>query len=281
MPDDALSIPFAPDASAASPDRRVTLEAESDSADSVAATLADLDAMLAIARSGRSAWAYLVGRCRAARVRADGALIVRLACRVWPSRADLHYDLDLPDEVQPGVVTPLRVERQYKTWVSGGRVVELPWRMERARVAWPYGCHDSHSRAVPVPAARHDQARIVMDADDAHGILAVGGVAVGYRHEFSLVFAKFDDQGRPQRIDLESVPVTARWRDAAGEEQTAEIELPIPACARTLLTTCNTGQVIVGGEIRRAAQRYYEVAYSTCTGKELGIRVVEPEPEET
>ena len=306
MDDPSLTIAFeAPETAPETPDLRVRLEAEENAE---RPTLDDLDAMVARAKSGMSARTVLEERCRAAKFRGR-ELVVTLAVLVWPSRADLHYDLDLPEEAKPGAVTVMREERRYKTWAGGGGAVELPWRMESARPVWAHGCWDAQSRdIVPQPALRHDQARIVIEGERAgtpspgsagsspgggassslplrgrwpegpegvYGIVAASGMAVGYRHEFSLVFGQFDAEGRPQSHDIDSVPVAARWIGADGEAETAEIDIPVPECARKLLEACPNGFGVFSS--RAVEEDVYEVAYSDCNGKMLAVRKLEDE----
>lgn len=273
----AITIPFeAPPGVVEVPDLRVRLEA--DDSTSGRASLGDIDQMLARAAVGLSARTVVAERCRAARFGADGEVILRLAVLVWPSRADLRYTLDLPEEAKPGPVTAWRAPRQHKAWVSGGGVIALPWRMERAHPVWAYGCWDARSGDIPGPALRHDQARIIVEGgEDVYGIVAVNGAAVGFRHEFSLPLGKIDDEGRPQRIDIEEIPITARWIGADGEEETASLDLPVPDCAKELLGECPDGVGRYSGEIRVAKKRLYEVAYNSCTGQMLAYRRVEAE----
>ena len=279
MDEPRLTIAFeAPETDPEIPDLRVRLEAEKGEKDESRPTLDDLDAMVARARAGMSALTVLEERCSSARF-VGSELEVTMAALVWPSRHDLRYDLDLPPEARPGPVTVLRKERRYKTWASGGGVIELPWRMESARPVWAHGCWDAQSLdVVPKPALRHDQARVVVEgerAGEAHGIVAVEGMAVGYRHEFTLVFGQFDAEGRPQSAEIDKVSVVARWLDEDGEEETAELDLPVPDCARELLKRCPDGFGVFSSRVEE--EDVYEVAYNNCTGKMLAVRRVEAE----
>lgn len=279
MSDASLSIAFeAGEAAAAeSPDLRVRLEAEA--AGGSRPTLDDIDQMMTRAASGMSARSVVAERCEAARFVEGGDVVVTLAVLVWPSRADLRYTLDLPEEATPGPVTVIREERQYKTWASGGGVIELPWRMESAAPAWAYGCWNEFAAPIPGPPLRHDQARVIVEgelANEAHGIVSVTGMAVGFRHEFSIVFGKIDpDTGATSSIDIDSVPAAARWIGADGEEETAEIDIPVPDCAKALLAECPDGEGVFSGRSREAGEDVWEVAYSACDGKMLAVRRVE------
>ena len=279
MSDASLTIAFEADEAdaAEAPDLRVALEAEAGAGSRP--TLDDIDRMMTRAASGMSARTVLAERCAAARFTKDGEVVVTLAVLVWPSRADLRYELDLPGEATPGAVTVIRAERQYKTWASGGGVIELPWRMEAAAPAWAYGCWDEFSREIPGPRLSHDQARILVEGErarDAHGIVAVTGAAVGFRHEFSLTIGKIDpESGAVSAIDIESVPVAARWTNADGETVTAELDLPVPECAKALLAECPDGAGQFSGRAKEAEAGVWEVAYSSCSGRMLGMRFVE------
>lgn len=281
MDDPRLSIAFAAgeEAAAESPDLRVMLETEAGAGAGSRPTLDDIDQMMTRAASGMSARTVLAERCAAAKFGKDGEVIVTLAVLAWPSRADLRYTLDLPEEATPGAVTVISEERQYKAWASGGGVIELPWRMEAAAPAWAYGCWNEFSAPIPGPPLRHDQARIIVEgerASEAHGIVAVSGAAVGFRHEFSLTFGKIDpDSGATSSIDIESVPVTARWIGADGEEETAEIDIPVPECVKSLLAACPDGTGLFRGRAKDAEEDVWEVAYSSCDGRMLAVRQVE------
>ena len=278
----ALPIAFEADEAeraAETPDLRVRLEAESGATAGSRPTLDDIDQMLARVASGMSARTVVAERCEAAKFASGGEVVVTLAVLVWPSRADLRYELDLPAEATPGPVTVIREERQYKAWASGGGVIEMPWRMESARPAWAYGCWNEFSAPIPGPQLKHDQARVIIEGErarEAHGIVAVNGAAVGFRHEFSITFGKIDpDSGATSSIDIESVPVTARWTNADGEEETAEIDIPVPECAKALLAECPEGEGVYSDRAKEAEEDVWEVAYSACDGKKLAIRKVE------
>lgn len=273
-----LSLPFAADDAASAPDLRLGLEAEPDVLGAAAAYPADLEQMLTRAKSGMSAFSYLVERCRAAQIRADGVLTVRLSVRVWPSRPDLRYELILPDEVRPGEIEPLRTARTRKFWTAGGRVLELPWRLEAGRAEWMEpGCVDGAGDAVrPEPRLRVEQGRVFIDHEDARGVIAVSGEAQGYRHRFSLAFAKFDVVGDriESAYELDAVPVTARWVGADGEPRETALDVPVPACTRALLATCSDGRLRIRVRVRAARRQVMEIAYSACSGKVLGRRLV-------
>ena len=291
MPDASLTIPFEAteaELSAETPDLRVTLEAEAGASAGSRPTLDDIDQMVARAASGMSARTVVAERCAAAKFAAGGDVVVTLAVLVWPSRADLRYELDLPEEAPPRPVTVIREERRYKVWVSGGGVIELPWRMESASPAWAYGCWNEFSAPIPGPPLRHDQARVIVEeapsrrglpeepGGGVYGIVAVAGAAVGFRHEFSIVFGKIDPaSGAVSSIDIDSVPVAARWIGADGEEETAEIDIPVPDCAKSLLAECPDGTGVYSGRSREAEEDVYEVAYSACDGRMLAVRQVE------
>lgn len=277
----ALSIPFAADDAAETPDPRVTLETDPRLSHSAAVYPADIDQMLARARSGMSAFSYLVDRCRAARFRADGVLTLRLSCLVWPSRPDLRYELILPEDARLDNVEPLRLSRNRNFWTAGARFIEMPWCFELGRAVWREpGCFDGRSVVkAPTPDLRVEGARVFVGAEDAHGVVGVSGAAVGFRHWFELDFAKFDaENDRVARsFDLDFVPVVARWTGADGESAETALDVPVPDCAKSLLITCRDGRMRVRGvTLRPVGVPVTEIAYSTCTGRVLERRIVWP-----
>ena len=271
----ALDIPFTPDA-APLPDRRVTVEAETGPEGAASPTLTDIDAMIARARSGLSARTYQEDICPAAEADETGLIRVRLAVLVWPSLPDLEYRITLPEGATPGPTTIHRQARRHRIWTDGRPVHELPWRMEGGRASWHHELSPRNRRGdgVAAPRVTVEDARVVLSAP-VYGLLTVTGTAVGYRHEFSMDFAKFADDGSPQRIAPDDAPVTAAWTGADGGEETEEIDVAMPACAAALLETCEEGRKGVFYRIvRKRREGYVEVAYSACDGSVLGTRQV-------
>ena len=272
----ALNFAFEPVSMEAKlPALRLTIEGEPIDPAANNPSLGDLDAMLRYARSGLSARNYQIERCRWARLNQDGVLEVELSCFVWPSRPELVYSVSLPAEATPGRVEAVRLQRQWKYWVGGNKLIELPWRLEGAALSWQPGftCVDEFSAPVAAPGLRHEYATIeVLGEQPCFGVLVVQGTATGFRHRFTLRFAKFDEDGTVQSIELESVPVSATWNDEEGEGQTASAEVEIPRCVRDLLETCADGRALFNLSVKRNEAEGRDVAYSTCTGKMLAMR---------
>ena len=272
---ESLSVPFSGSAAEA-PDLRCTLEAETPPRGSNNPLPADLAAMLSRARSGRSARTYQAERCPSAVFREDGTLVVGLAVIVWPSRPELRYALRLPPEALPGEVAVYRRARQWKFWADGAGTLQLPWRLEDAVLSWQPGipCMNARCESIPAPELRHEHARVYV-AGDVYGVIVARGAACGFRHEFSLEFGTIDEDGRPVSVEIESVPVSVTWRDGAGEEQEAEVAVPIPDCAQALLKACGDGRAVYRFRVREASRPGgWEIAYSTCDGSILGKRRV-------
>lgn len=276
MRNEALSIRFSPAAAADAPDLRCTLEAETTAYGANNPTPGDLANMIARARAGQSARTYQQDACPWASWQDETTLVVRLAVIVWPSRPELRYSLHLPAEVAPGEVVQYRRQRQWKYWADGAGTLLLPWRLEGASLAWQAGlpCMDAHCSAIPAPDLAHEHAQIIV-AGDVYGVIVAHGTAVGYRHEFAIEVGKLDEDGKPQVIDLDAVPVSVSWTDGAGDEQEAEINVPIPACAKALLTACPGGRAVYSIRPAGAREDHWEVAYSTCDGTVLGKRRVQ------
>lgn len=254
---------------------RLTIEGEPVDPAANNPSLGDLGAMLRYARSGLSARNYQLERCRWATLRANGVLEVELSCFVWPSRPELAYTVGLPAEVRPGPVEAVRLQRQWKYWVGGNGLLELPWRLEGAALYWQPGfaCVDEFCSAITPPDLRHEYATIeVLGELPSYGVLVVQGTAIGFRHRFSLQFAKFDENGPAQSIELESVPVSATWTDEEGEIRTESADVEIPQCVRDLLATCADGRPLFNLSVKRNGAKGRDIAFSTCTGKMLAMR---------
>lgn len=272
MANPALSIPFVAPEQAESASWRLRLEAEP-AAGTTQASFGDIESMLNRARSGLSARTVQWDHCQCVRITDDGRLVLTLAALVFPSVPELAYRLTLPEGASALPVEPWRNTRQWKFWVNGETTLHLPWMLDESTFLWQPGLDvtDEFCNPIPAPELSHTHATIRLNAESAvYGLLKARGTAVGYRHAFSLEFAKFDNLGRAVSIALDDLPVTAHWVDAQGEPQTSEVTIPIPDCAKDLLETCETGQVISSVRVRHGST--WEIAYSTCDGSILGSR---------
>lgn len=277
MTEAALSLQFALAPVATGPQLRLTLEPDTEGRGTVTPGFAAIEAMLGRARSGLSARTVQREHCPCVTVTADGQLVLRLAVLVWPSRPELAYSLSLPAEARPGPVERHRLSRRWKFWTGGSRQLALPWMLERARIFWQPGfaCVDEFSRPTPAPAISHEYAEINLAGDGAYGVLVAEGTAAGFRHPFSLTFAKLDSSGRAQAIRLDDVPVSATWIDETGASQSASVNIPVPDCAKQLLEACDDGRARVSIKVKPVRAGVWEIAYSACDGRILGSRYLE------
>lgn len=305
-----LAYTPSPEAESASPALRLTLEPERVDGRQNRATLADIDAMLAMARSGVSARNRQISRCRWASWAKNGDLICTMSLWVWPSTLDLAYSLSLPSGVTSAEPVRVREPRDTKRWVGGsGGEIDLPWLMENARFGWHprIGTWDGWSRPASPPGISQDGARLIPDGErGVYGVLTARGAAVGWRHEISIRYPTGDDRNEnavnranpaaPLYIagggnaptapgisisNADDIDVTATWTDENGETRTEETTLQIPDCVRALLEECPDGTSSGGGSIRvrpAPGNGPVTVYYNTCNGRVLDIRRQEAAP---
>lgn len=256
----------------------LTLEPEYVDTREALATLADVDAMLALARRGVSARNRQLERCRWARWADNGDLLVSLVLHVWPSDPDLAYTLSLPPQVTSAAPVLVRLPRRQKIWVSGSQSLTLPWLLAPdADLHWhaSTGALDSFSRPTNPPAIDVRGVRVTLSAP-VYGVLAVAGTAIGWRHDLTARFSKFDGEADRadglaiSRYSADGFRVTARWQDGGSlHEESAEITFP--SCVRSLLETCSDGTPITSLHVKDKTGTWYEVRYSTCDGSVLGV----------
>lgn len=273
-------ISFAPlAADADAPALRLTLEPEQ-AAGTNRASFHDIETMLSRARSGLSARTVQRERCSCVSTGKDGVLRLSLAALIWPSRPNLAYTFYAPSNATATRPEPYRRTRQWKFWTGGQTRLSLRWMLENASCVWQPGfaCVDEFCSPMPSPTVRHEYAEIYLgkgtESKSAYGVLVVTGTAVGFRHPFTVEFAKFDRQGRAQKISLDSLPVSATWRDERGETQTEDVDIPIPACAKDLLESCDDGRGANSFHVNDHTEGHWEIAYNTCDGSVLGSRFV-------
>lgn len=257
------------------PDLRLTLEPEYIDPRAALANLADIDAMLAAARSGASAHIRQMENCRWARMQADGTVHVRLSVMVWPSEPGLQYRLTAPANIniQPGIYTEKGKHRKY--WVSGGGAIELPWCLQNAALRWhsASGCRDAWSNPAPAPGLRQNRARIEIDGDRVFGVLQVTGTAVGFLHYLEFDARKIEEQDGRRIITgfaADSFEVQAEWTDEKGETRTESATVDIPPCVKALLERCAGGGFRF--RTRDDSAPPVTVYYSTCDGSVLAVR---------
>ena len=265
----------------------LTLEPEYVDTREALATLADVDAMLSLARRGVSARNRQLERCRWARWADNGDLLVSLMLYVWPSDTDLAYTLDLPPQVTSSEPVLVRLPRRQKIWVSGSQSLTLPWLLEPdADLHWhaSTGALDSFSRPTSPPALEVRGVQVRLSAP-VYGVLSVTGTAIGWQHQLTARFSKFDGEADRadglaiSRYSADSFQVTAGWADN-GEPQEESAEITFPACVRSLLETCSDGKPITSLHVNDKAGSWYEVRYSTCDGSILGVIRHEAEDKE-
>ena len=263
------------------PSLRLTLEPEYVDVNRNRATLADIDAMLAMARSGASARNRQIARCKWASWAENGDLLCNLSLWVWPSDIDLPYSLTLP----PGVTgsRPVRVSepRDTKRWIAGsGGEIELPWLLEDAAFGWHpnIGVWDAWSRPSSPPRIEQERARLNLTGErGVYGVLTIRGTAVGWRHDLAIRYPTGESDPDAPAISVagaDDFEVTANWEDENGEAREETAAVVIPECVRALLEECPTGTKRVGSIRVRPAPgpQPVTVFYNACNGTVLDIR---------
>lgn len=270
------------------------------------ATLADIDAMLALARSGASARNRQINRCKWASWAENGDLLCTLKLWVWPSDINLAYALTLPPGVTSADPVLVREPKDTKFWVAGsGGEIELPWLLENAAFVWhpAIGVWDAWSRPASPPAIRQDKARLNLDGErDRYGVLHVRGTAVGFRHDLTIRYptgkkpagvvqsassgldyslyiaaAELGNENGGPGISIKSADsfeARATWRDENGEQREESATMNIPECVRALLEECPNGTTYVT-KIRMQPPEGdlpVTVYYNTCNGNILDVR---------
>ena len=261
-----LTVTYAGDAyNASATSARLALEQEP-VADSKLTTN-DLTVMLALVRSGVSAKAYIPASCPASVV--DGQVICPIDVWVWPSPGNLAYTLTA-NQGSLGERIRVEMEREFDLVINFERTVQLPF--DTTSLSWEWSvmpCLDSNSQPVAVaPNVTATSSTISVDAD-VIGVLRVKCMAVGWLHTLVLRFAKGD-----ATITNIDVVVTAQW-ESGGENQTARLPIELPGCLKTLLETCDDGELKYErgmGAVRYPNETYAVVYYSECNGHKLALR---------
>lgn len=279
MNNTSLTFAYRPRPADSGPEHTITLEPEYIDTRAAFANLADLSAMLTLARSGVSARHHQLERCRWARWSDDGALVVSLCVYVWPSSIDLAYTLTTPEQVTSAPPVLVQIRRHRKFWLSQATSLTLPWLLlDDADIHWhaSTGCLDAHSAQIAAPALIRSGTRISLSYP-VSGLISVTGTAIGWRHDLTIRFDKFDGSAGNAfglgvtKYDADSFDVLAHWRGNDGSLREESAEMNIPQCVRGLLEACSDGTPITSLRVRHRSPPWYEVRYNTCDGSVLDV----------
>lgn len=251
-----------------------------------ALSLADLEDMVAMARSGISATAYLAKSCPATVV--DGNVVVPLTIYVWPSHGQEYLLTSaLPSITAIGEAVAIEQPRDFDLIIASTDSVDLPCLAKSARVSWQspailangkqiehpdlFGYDLAHGHLVLL-SDEHGPINRLHLARSCFGVLRVRCTAVGYSHALTLTIPKGD-----AAVDFSEV-ITANWTMVDGSIAATTLELSLPACVETLLAACED-DTIIGEHTGKTKDRKTrkQLRYSTCTGAVIDYREIEVE----
>jgi len=246
--------------------------------------LDDLANMLALVRSGISAYTYITQSCAATLI--NGQVVVPLTLYVWPSLPDLEYELSaaIPAWTAIGPAVAVEQERDFDLVIELSDSVDLPCLAAGLEITWQTPAisgrggvvdppplisgYDTALQAVgPIGSASGPINRLRLDRQ-VFGVLRVRCRALGYRHAITMTIPKTGDL----KITNIRETVTAAWPLADGTIETETLDITLPACVETLLETCETGLYPgARSEIIDQEEMVPELHYSTCDGSLIGV----------
>lgn len=242
-------------------DIRLTLEQEPVSA--AALTGADLDAMLALVRSGVSAQTYIPKSCP---ITIEGDIIhIALDCWAWPVPLDLEYTI----EASAGdLAAPLEVAiwREFDLVIDFQRDIQLPFVCRGLTWEWAaLPCWDKASNEVDRPTVTATETSIHVDADIL-GVLRIKGQACGYLHSVGF------DMGTGAKLNPSNgYTLQATWRDADDEEQSDDITLDLPGCLELFEYECEDGEAVSTKSDIDDDDPKVTLYYNDCTGQVMVV----------
>lgn len=247
---------------------RLTMEQEPVPDNSL--TLDDLEAMLALVRSGRSAQSYRPPTCPASVV--NGVVVVPLDLWVWPVPLDLDYSLS-PNQGVISSAIAVEIEREFDLVIDFERRIDLPFLTSSLSWEWSaLPCFDRMSNEVDRPSVTAEPAALLIGSEIL-GVLRIKCTAIGYLHTLLLSFVKGTDA-----ITGVKAAVTASWREN-NATQTESLALDIPGCVTQLLETCPDGtnkRERVLGSMQPEEQAVPVVYFSDCDGTVMAVRYERP-----
>jgi hypothetical protein len=153
---------------------------------------------------------------------------------------DLEYTLTV-NEGSISNQTVARVPRSFDAIVDGSYYKELPFIFDGSFTPQMPTFYRDGSRATGI-VWRTEDSTLVTDAE-VHTALRANGIATGYKHT---VTARFDKEGLAGTNKIEDVTiiVTCTWFDEKGEQQSKQLTLAIPDCAKAMLEFCEDGSSV-------------------------------------
>ena len=276
-----LAITITGDAKSPNP-HRLTLEQAPVASGNL--SLADLQAMVALARSGISARSYIAQNCPATVV--GGNVVVELLLYAWPShRQDYILTAALSGVTAIGAAVATEQQRDFDLIIDG-TTVDLPCLAQDATITWQSPAIRANGRVISTPPLFGydvDQGRMVALSDPhgainrlrlatpCFGVLRVRCTAIGYSHRLTLTIPKGDT-----KISDFTETITGSWLLADGSTDATTCELQLPTCVQTLLEACEDGTKM-GDHIGRKEETEIrkQLRYSTCTGSVIDYREIE------
>lgn len=266
----ALTITYTPTATTSGADIRLTLAQEP--VDKRSGLLqADLDRMLALVLSGQSARRYKPARC-AAWVR-ETTVGADLVVHAWPVPEDLVYTLEAVG-CTADPPTRVQVEGEFDLVVAMTTSVDLPATFAGLAYTWQTPCYNRFGEQVQAPAITVHPARLELDAE-VFGVLRITGQAIGDRYAITYTVQKMQAGQVLRYEDLPEAAVMARWTDADGEPDNAQLDLALPGCLADILAACPDGSLVADrGSVSVSDQEELVpvVYFSACTGQVLALR---------
>jgi hypothetical protein len=229
-------------------------------------TAEDLQTMLAMVKSGQSAYEYRQPDCPV--TVAAGQVTIPLTFWVWSS------DIALAWSVQPELLlittapTVLRQEREFDLVVEMTTAVDLPFYATSLSFTWQTSCYNRRGEEVARPEITHTGSVLQLESE-VFGVLRIRCMAEGMQYTGAVSFA-FNQEVKVSNIHP---VVTVSWQAVDQTVLSERLELDVPACAEDLLATCPDGTT----RRRRSGQTIEErtvpvVYYSPCDGRVLELR---------
>lgn len=248
--------------------------------------LDDLQAMVALARSGISAKSYIAHGCPATVV--EGNVVVDLQLYAWPSHRQA-YTLTpaIPAITTIGEAVATTQERDFDLIVDGDSI-DLPCLAQAALITWQSPSILANGRIIDHPTLFGydvDQAKMVaLDGPygpinrlrlerACFGVLRVRCTAIGYSHQLTLTIAKV-----ATKISDIRETITGAWQLADGSTDATTMDVELPICVQTLLESCED-DTSVGDHVgvKKDKKIRKQLRYSTCTGAVIDYREIEVE----
>jgi len=235
----------------------------------------DVSGMMSKVLKGESAKAYIAERCPYVII-TGSTVTVRINFYVYTSDINLYYELETGfGSIGPGMLNQQR--RTFDVIFEGSKSEFLELNVTYGQLTPKMPVYDPLGQKIPIFVKDRNYKLVngyaVADRN-IYCVFSFDGVVRGHEHTLTMEFKKTDLESGILSISNFKNSVIASWYNEASEIETETLDIELPGCVESLLSTCDDGK-IVGDRLGTLNAPKQLLVYSNdCNGKVIGTKWV-------